>query len=135
MNRQKGLFRLALVLSPVFGILAVVLNMFFVLDLDKPDTSSPFKTFVVDSKVRIFFGNGSEERDGGELLDVTRVGKPTLVQRVHGYMKGYDGNKYPLFRGVANLIAFLFGGNIPFFMYFSYKYVLVGFENEGDLAE
>ena len=126
MNRQKGLFRLAIVLSPVFGIVVVVFNVFFALDLQDRD---------LNHEVSRFFGNGDYKRYRGDRLDVERVGNPTLVQRVHGYMKGYDGNKYPLFRGVANLIAFLFGGNIPFFMYFSYKYVLVGFENEGDLAE
>ena len=34
MNREKGLFRLAVVLAPVFGIVAIVLNNLLVLDLD-----------------------------------------------------------------------------------------------------
>jgi len=125
MNRDKGFFRLAIVLSPVFGIVVVGFNVFFALDLQDRD---------LNHEVSRFFGNGDYKRYRGDRLDVERVGNPTLVQRVHGYMKGYDGNKYPLYRGVANVIAFLFGGNIPFFMYFSYKYVLAGFEGEDDLA-
>ena len=39
MNREKGLFRLAVVLAPVFGIVAIVLNNLLVLDLDNIGTN------------------------------------------------------------------------------------------------
>tara|TARA_B100000929_G_scaffold215222_1_gene172009 strand:- start:491 stop:664 length:174 start_codon:yes stop_codon:yes gene_type:complete len=39
----------------------------------------------------------------------------------------------PPSKPISNVIAFLFGGAIPFFTYFSYKYVLSGFEDKAEV--
>ena len=108
MNIEKGIFRISIVLVPIFGMVAVVVNMELALELEQR--------------------NSYYDR----YFDYEN---PTLVQRIYSYVDDY-GRRHgpnvdpiiPLSKGAANVVAFLFGCTIPLLAYCASKYILAGFE-------